>query len=48
MSMLTVVWARSSRLTDSQASSKPSASHVYGVGGFLMAGYQMNRLAGAK
>jgi rhamnogalacturonyl hydrolase YesR len=27
---------------------KPSASHVYGVGGFLMAGYQMNRLAGGK
>jgi rhamnogalacturonyl hydrolase YesR len=27
---------------------KASASHVYGVGGFLMAGYQMNRLAGAK
>ena len=24
---------------------KPSASHVYGVGGFLMAGYEMNRLA---
>jgi rhamnogalacturonyl hydrolase YesR len=27
---------------------KPSSSHVYGVGGFLMAGYQMNRLAGGK
>lgn len=27
---------------------KPSASHVYGVGGFLMAGYEMNRLAGGK
>jgi unsaturated rhamnogalacturonyl hydrolase len=27
---------------------KASASHVYGVGGFLMAGYQMNRLAGGK
>jgi len=27
---------------------KPSASHVYGVGGFLMAGYEMNRLAGSK
>lgn len=25
---------------------KPSSSHVYGVGGFLMAGYEMNRLAG--
>jgi hypothetical protein len=27
---------------------KPSASHVYGVGGFLQAGYEMNRLAGGK
>jgi len=27
---------------------KASSSHVYGVGGFLMAGYQMNRLAGGK
>ncbi|HEU4636603.1 MAG TPA: glycoside hydrolase family 88 protein [Edaphobacter sp.] len=27
---------------------KPSSSHVYGVGGFLMAGYEMNRLAGGK
>jgi rhamnogalacturonyl hydrolase YesR len=27
---------------------KPSSSHVYGVGGFLMAGYELNRLAGAK
>jgi unsaturated rhamnogalacturonyl hydrolase len=27
---------------------KPSASHVYGVGGFLMAGYEMNRLASSK
>lgn len=27
---------------------KPSASYVYGVGGFLMAGYEMNRLAGGK
>jgi unsaturated rhamnogalacturonyl hydrolase len=27
---------------------KPSASHVYGVGGFLMAGYEMNRLAGGR
>jgi unsaturated rhamnogalacturonyl hydrolase len=25
---------------------KASSSHVYGVGGFLMAGYEMNRLAG--
>lgn len=27
---------------------KPSASHVYGVGGFLQAGYEMNRLASHK
>lgn len=27
---------------------KASSSHVFGVGGFLMAGYEMNRLAGAK
>jgi len=27
---------------------KPSASHVYGVGGFLMAGYEMNRLASGQ
>jgi len=27
---------------------KPSASHVYGVGGFLQAAYEMNRLAGGK
>ncbi|MBS1821146.1 MAG: glycoside hydrolase family 88 protein [Acidobacteria bacterium] len=27
---------------------KPSSSHVYGVGGFLMAGYEMNRLASGK
>ncbi len=27
---------------------KPSASYVYGVGGFLQAGYEMNRLAGGK
>jgi Predicted unsaturated glucuronyl hydrolase involved in regulation of bacterial surface properties, and related proteins len=27
---------------------KASSSHVYGVGGFLMAGYQMNRLAGSQ
>ena len=27
---------------------KASSSHVYGVGGFLMAGYQMNRLASGK
>lgn len=27
---------------------KPSSSHVYGVGGFLMAGYELNRLAGGK
>jgi rhamnogalacturonyl hydrolase YesR len=27
---------------------KASSSHVYGVGGFLMAGYQMNRLAGGN
>jgi unsaturated rhamnogalacturonyl hydrolase len=27
---------------------KPSASYVFGVGGFLMAGYEMNRLAGGK
>lgn len=27
---------------------KPSSSHVYGVGGFLMAGYEMNRLAGGR
>ena len=27
---------------------KPSSSHIYGVGGFLMAGYEMNRLAGGK
>jgi rhamnogalacturonyl hydrolase YesR len=27
---------------------KPSSSHVYGVGGFLMAGYEVNRLAKGK
>jgi rhamnogalacturonyl hydrolase YesR len=27
---------------------KPSASYVYGVGGFLLAGSEMNRLAGGK
>ncbi|WP_263365405.1 glycoside hydrolase family 88/105 protein [Edaphobacter bradus] len=27
---------------------KPTASYVYGVGGFLMAGYEMNRLASSK
>lgn len=27
---------------------KRSSSHVYGVGGFLMAAYEMNRLAGGK
>jgi len=27
---------------------KPSASYVYGVGGFLLAGFELNRLATTK